>query len=457
MGSIGDYSCSLMNERWEQLENFAKGNEGKVVGFDNCPNTGICLTNVLLAIIMASTTLMNRVLYLEDFCPNDLHGQLDDIRKRLCNPHHKIKSSNIVLSNVLTKGICETFNGRKFNSTYGVVGEYLILKYYIMNVEKKELKTPIEPLPWEQMIFETKDCDIRDCKRLDNLIQDLLGLPFQRIDDRGMLFSWYPEIKLLNFEIVVTKFKTGPFDARPFLPLYQYVYETELKQLDRLLRREQANPKVVFLGFTGSTALRLHPKFFHDFIRQLNNSYHDYMNGENEPNSFNISFYYYPQEMSVPKVNKIKNKYPLIVNGAIKYYNLIAISMRLTEERKADVQLLERPIVSRNLEVCVSEMMNYTQHLLKDKRNDELRHYLENVVQTVKMDFMKICNFLLTPANAESYYYDRPVKLHAIALILRNGQWMMMSDQFSTIIEDIEQFSTFLKDESITGVLLEDN
>ncbi|KAI3385690.1 hypothetical protein SNEBB_000469 [Seison nebaliae] len=260
---------------------------------------------------------------------------------------------------------------------------------------------------------------------------------------------------MLNVHTTPTRLSLNPTELRPFLPNYQDNFQLyEIKKLDNILTTLKANPKLISINFETSDMVRLHNKFYVDFVKFLNRTFHS-----NEPFDLSdIPIYYYPQCMSFPNLNANVNKYPFQINGINKLYDLKAVAVLLTLERNirlGNISKMGKLFPNKSYKSCLNNMLIQSRILLQERYPYVLMSWYRRHLSVIRSEFGKICEYLIIEGKDQFINGDSD-PIHAFALIFRDNKWIMMNDHFSAAIADINKFNLILKEETISGILLEE-
>ncbi|KAI3388851.1 hypothetical protein SNEBB_005840 [Seison nebaliae] len=460
MDLSNNYTYSLMHDRWAKINLLSKNNSN-INGFYNSPELGLCLTNTLLSMITSSLNLMSIVKCRFGDCPPNIDYQVSDVYRLLCNRSPKYGIATVTASDVLIKGICDNYDGKKHGSLFGVAGDYYLLKNYSSKIMPLEFYEPSRIICHKltRIIRGTKNNLSSDFKRWTDLIEDLLTPKYVSKFDFPFDFVWYSKIKMLNIELVFDGLSFNPLENRQFHRDYQNLFKhNETRKLNNILTAGNTKPKIIFFGFNKWKSVRLHPRFFYNFINSLNETYILYKQKNIPYHLKNFPVHFYPQTMSTPlDLNQYGNEYPFRFNNTNFMYTLKSISITLVNEKI--IHLFDIPISTINndeIDQCVKQIINRTITLLEERTLREIIHFMKLNIILIKYQFSKVCAFFLNADLGTDYSSDR-VYIHAIALIFRNHKWIMMNDELSFAIENIRTITQMLKDESISSVLLEES
>ncbi|KAI3388107.1 hypothetical protein SNEBB_000559 [Seison nebaliae] len=310
-----------------------------------------------------------------------------------------------------------------------------------------------------ELIRNTKNVDARDFVRWNELISDVLTGPSvlgpNTIKDEVYPFSytWFPHITLLSLDVNVMLVPQNPTISYSFEPDYKkYFAEMELENLDRKLISNKINPKLIMIGFGVTCKYIIHPTFYYSIRTLLPSITRNDVTQQID----STSIYYYAQTMSVPQLHDGRNVYPFLVNGIMKEYDLKSIAIMLRKEFEIKIGEIASqydilPSNIENVQMCTNSMVGEVERILIHSPLENGSFYMKhpNLLEILR----KVCVFLLQDA------YKRLIAIspvHMVALVERNNKWIIMNDDISSFINNIEKFTEALKHEMITSVLLEE-
>ncbi|KAI3388106.1 hypothetical protein SNEBB_000558 [Seison nebaliae] len=451
------YNLLLMRERWIALDTYGMSSGFRVVGFYNPKDLGVCFVNVLLAMITSSINLMKYLKCKEDSCYT-MNFNVENEEGLLSTSFVGNRPSD-----VLIKQICNVFEAKGRTSTFGVAGDYLLSKAIIRENSYHVLSMTSRPICRDMIMFH-KNADPNDYFRWYELITDLLSRPsLTNITCTThqlppFVYTYFPEINLLTLDIRAIELPKNPTIMYPFERDYKkYFTKNEFENLDEKLMAKGINPKVVMISFGVASikplVLKIHPTFYHRLIHILPYLPTAYAEMHMEASTLT----YYTQAMSVPQLHDGRNIYPFLINGVMKEYYLKSMVIRLLPEYSISVGQIKQyyrtlPENKDNVETCIDLIV------------EEMRQILLGTVIEVNTDYYrynigfrimlhKVCFYLIQEAPLQ-----RGIEglIHTVALIERNEKWMLMNDERSSLIDDIETFTKALKYETLTSVLLEE-
>ncbi|KAI3380587.1 hypothetical protein SNEBB_004703 [Seison nebaliae] len=449
-----NYTYSLMDDRWQILDDMGMGSKAKVRGFSNPSTMGVCLTNVIMGMITSSVNLMNLIKCRQKDCPTNLTYQNKQIRNFLCADNAEILSLTVGLSDILVKGLCDVVT-EKNNSKLGVAIDYYLLKS-IRDHHVIDYSLGSAEMICTHLVQSIKYSTSIDYPRWNNIVKDLLNSNSVEQESYPFHLNWFSKIRMLNLQALLPGIEYNPADIRPLLPNYLYMFEkNDVYQLNERLSKLKIDPSIITISFGAVSISRLHNRFYYDFIQLLNRTYQ--LNVSYNLRHLNV--YYYLQSISMPSLKPNNNtKYTFTVNKTEKIFTLKGISILLMEENVIKLNEIGQPIkllpkIEKLSKNCQDDMIIHINNLLLERNLTTLLRLMEINIRTIKLQFNKICTFLMTKARRT---YSDNHGVHGIGLISRNEQWILMNDNNSFVINDIGNFSHMLKDESVNSVLLEE-
>ncbi|KAI3378058.1 hypothetical protein SNEBB_007161 [Seison nebaliae] len=397
---------------------------------------------------------------------------MDTLYDRMKNVRKKFSTKNVdqLLSDtneceVIIKGICDLSDEKaseSLNGSFGTAGNYHLVKG-LKSSQSTDYETEVaSERICKKLICDAKVRDGRDYARWKDLMNDLLTTSkihspsesFHR-EIPGFMFDWIPQIRMLNLQAHIEISPKNRFSLKPFRPDYQkYFKHSKMENLQKELRSLNVDPKLIVLTFGKYRAVRIHPGFYYNVARTLKQAA--------KTGEFALEedfIYFYPQTFSLPNLSKPKNKYPFLINGVNKMYILKSIAVILVKE--TTMKISEIPTYKNMDEntqmavnVCVATTEEEIKNLLRERNLQNLIPFMEDITIDIYLLLRKICSFL--KLDGITKFGTGNHSIHTFALIVKNERWIIMNDEFSCYVDDINTFTTMLKDETISSVLFEE-
>ncbi|KAI3378583.1 hypothetical protein SNEBB_007106 [Seison nebaliae] len=433
--------------RWEYLNNLGDSSNHKVAGFYNNPCIGVCLTNVALAMIMSNRALM-KVLQLKYMtCPRDVLQDIENLEHYVRQLNGKNKEQEV--SDILIKGVCDTMNNQKHRGAYGLVGDYVLSKYFTAE-DKRNMR--INPNVMGVLVKENTITTVPTSERLHRLISDMIMVQMVEGVDRSYNFNYYPTIEVLNMELKIDNVKHDPIDVTPFRPNYYAVVGEEIiGNIRKDLTEKKIIPKVIHLGFAPQHQMRFHEMTYINFVSFLDRV-KDFQVDEIPPPSFKV--YVQGQRLSLPKINNNDNLYYSFptANGDSNY-QLKAASFFIQDEYVAlPKDFIQTKNPSQSVRQCTQNFfkkMNVYTNMRLMRNFDDFKNYIGKHIKY----FHAMCNALFN-VNFYNYFVIKG-SVHTFSINRRVEGWVLMNDQHSFKIDNIGEMSEMLKNEVVDAVVLE--
>ncbi|KAI3384888.1 hypothetical protein SNEBB_008976 [Seison nebaliae] len=446
----------LMKEKWKILNDLANGRDKIYIGLYNGQKIGVCLTNVIIAMISASPILMN-VINSNTQCKSfDVCNFMKKITSELHkdNPM-KDEVNKISVSDVLAAGIQHISDNRPYKADYGVSGSYLLYKKYSNEKDLKTVDSESSDKKLHRLIFSSKDCSGRDFMRWNNIVRDLFLLDSTLQQRDWYDFFWYEEIKMLNLEMKIGSYPRNSFyKPRPFLKDYYTEFD---EQQIQLLRNDlvRIHPKVVQISSLELLKYDIHPETITNFVRALTYGYR-LVNVLQMP--FTTPDFHVVITRQHPTVPKIKNKEKYFVELPIANikYHIKAISIRIENEIQYLFSHLGQPTIEPSAETtnCINYHLNGTYVSIGESIPDAI-NFMKQREQIIRQRLGIMCSWVNSKA-ATRLLIGIEQGTHAITLIEKDNQWTLINDEYSIRIDDIEQMTDILYLEKVSGYLLEE-
>ncbi|KAI3386544.1 hypothetical protein SNEBB_009313 [Seison nebaliae] len=456
------YSISSFSVRWDKLNELVRGSCHCVRGFYNTQALGICLTNAVLAMFIASSHLMRELNKLDKGPSSDeYYEQMEEMKNCLYKPDAKKDHVHISSSHVLVKGISDTCNDIEYRSEFGVAGDlYLVLSFY----KNSKLENMTESISNDEIcrihIRKTKSYSRNDDVRWTDLLTTLFQPPELLISVDNIDLTFYSNINTLNIAYDIRNVIFPRFELAPMIPqiFRDEISEKIIQKMQKMT--EDINPTVVTLNFIRPFYARVHGSFYYRFINMLTS--------QCRPSRRHIAIDYSKfvavyslQSYTVPEIpNNTPYLFELPFIPANKQYELRAINIRLMEEIEFTFDTIpDIPFEARGLKLtrdkCADKLMINIKKQMVSYRLDHLTSCLDNNLNQLEPYLLKICGHVNNGSTVQEFY-TRHMPVHAISLIHRNGDWRLMNDDKSLKIENVNELSKELEEETVFSALFEE-
>ncbi|KAI3385889.1 hypothetical protein SNEBB_006298 [Seison nebaliae] len=432
----------LFQQKWNTLNNLFDQSDKSIRGILNNPSLGICLTNVIEEQKCNSIELCN---YMEQMYQSVGEENPKDMKKY-----------NKSVSDVFRTAVVALERNEEYNTKHGLVGDYYLVK---ASKHELDLQSEINESPnskCERLILDIKEENGNDVVRWDKMLKDLFEIvDVQTVCQGHYVFLYYPDISVLNLHFSINKFPWIQWNQpRRFLRNYERIVGHHIiEDLTQNLIQPHA-PDVLIMSLEESLKFELHPKATKtvagilSLIHRLNVKWED--GSPDLPLVLVRQFYTIPQ---------LKNDEDLRINLAIRNrrrnsYKLTGISVAIEEEHNLKISELlpVREVRDMYSQECVDVLYERTVEVILNEE-PQIYDYLPQEQRYVRSIFKQICEWL--DSDASNKLLDEAMETHAYAIIQRRRQWLLMNDEFSLKIDDIEQFTYILRFEKVTGFILE--
>ncbi|KAI3389325.1 hypothetical protein SNEBB_001442 [Seison nebaliae] len=357
------------------------------------------------------------------------------------------KVTDVVISNILAKGICETFDNKTYDYEFGPGGHYCLVEGLREHIKPIRLHSVMAKM----MIEKKAPRPMSHFARLETFLKDLVDeRPITKINDDGYMYNYYPKLELLNIELFLGNVLYNPIDIKPFLPSYYFeVGHFLMDALRHDLKKDKAEPKLIHMAFLDIPNLRIHQITYYLFFHYLQDLL---PNGiENAPPP-DFPIYVEYQLFTVPSIRKWTTFFPFPCCQITPKFQLKGLSIRLY----AEVELSFRNIPSQNnVFNGVGDCVENFYLKMKDYVWGDLAEFLLLYMKKYALRFRGLCTALLDEKEFYPLYDEMGDYMHTFSIIQKNDDWFFMNDQHSFRIDDIDKMTYLLKNERVDAVVLE--
>ncbi|KAI3378847.1 hypothetical protein SNEBB_007913 [Seison nebaliae] len=446
-------------QKWNYLDKLFEKSDKATVGLLNPPNIGVCMTNSIIGMITSSAILMRLIEDKQKCKKLDLCKFIENIYNCIAKPvPKKIEHLDETVGDILRTGIIKVAENTPYVSKYGFCGDYLIFKTYSSGLELNENLNENLDEKFQRLAIKSKQSDPSDMVRWDTLLNDMFDVKSSVERGQNYEFIYYQELNMLNLHLHIRNpiKRTDNSQIRSdktecFLLNNQRM---EINGLKEDLSSLKAIPNLLQISLSGPHIFQFHPSTIDQMIRAFTDGfYFRKFLGKYDVANFPIYLVY--QFHTIPQ---LKGNEPFTIHLPIGktniLYRLRSIGIAIDEEMVVMYKELKpTPEKSaRKNPLCIEELRHKIMESIKIKE-PKVYDYLSKEQHQVVDRLKVICEWVVSYAT--DFFYEQQSRIHTMALIQRGNQWIFINDQFSIKIQNIEQFTSMLKGERISGVLFE--
>ncbi|KAI3379310.1 hypothetical protein SNEBB_003009 [Seison nebaliae] len=444
-------------DRREALKELYVNSNKKLVGFYNDLNLGVCITNSLLSIILSSDYLMHRIH--EDMKHNFYNeSYVAEIRKNPCTstcvPRGSISSAQI-----LRVGMSKIKGCELYAAPLGVSGDYFLLKYYnspYVSYRRESCR---------EIILRCKDA-VSGYERFDAILTELFEEKFGDYMVHPFQVSWYPKLQFLNLNYwiydQVNRVGKGLWDTKRIsTQIFQDLTEREIFGINRRFKTEKIEtPQFICIYMAQSYLPEIHPSFYVYLTQTLGEMFDNNIKPSlNNLNNFPV--YYVEKGVKLPNSlteDNLKYEFPFDITQNHDY-SIRTIVLHMMDE----LFFYLEPVIRRcnpEIQTFLSRectMMNIAklENYMTDVTSEEFQNYLPNYSNLIMETVTCVCNHIENSKDNPNFF-PMLMGLHALALVRKEeNQWILMNDDLPFVIEDIDKFRSFLRNEKVALLFFE--
>ncbi|KAI3384243.1 hypothetical protein SNEBB_007223 [Seison nebaliae] len=454
-----NFAILQFDQKLAKLNKLYEESDKTVVGLYNHVDIGVCMTNAIVGMITSSVFLM-KVIEEKQKCKKfDLCNFMEKIYRCLEKPvPNKIDNLNETVGDVLRTGILEVAQNITHSSDYGFCGDYLIFKTYLTGNQLNTIPKEGAEEKLTRLAKSSKHSDCSDMLRWDTLLNEMFNV--HNLVERGQSyeFIYYPEINMLNLHLFYrTGIKRTNYNQirinkpEPFLKNEE---QLKIGDLSERLSSLTDIPDVLQIGLSEPPIFEFHSTTVDSMIRAFTDGFY-FMRFMGKYDVANFRITLAKQFHTIPQLknNELFTIY-LPTNKQNTSYNLKAIAIAIDDEIEVMYKEL-KPMsgkAPRSNPQCIE---GFRQQIMESIRIKEpqVYKYLSKEEHHIVDRLKVICEWIVTYAT--DFFYEKSSLIHVISLIQRNNKWLLMNDEFSIKINNVELFTEILRLERVTGLLFE--